>query len=174
MIKKYKQIIMGSGILPIAKKNGTLYFLFGLESTEKQWSDFGGKTEKDELRIDTAIREGYEELNGFLGSKRELKDIVNKNLIIKINKIDNKYSTYIFKTELDNMLPLYFNNNHKFIKKNLPNLVDKNGLFEKCEVRWFTIDDIKNNRKYFRYFYREIVDEIIFNLNTINRRIENI
>jgi hypothetical protein len=34
-------------------------------------------------------------------------------------------------------------------------------LFEKIEIQWFTIEDMKKQRDMFRNFYREIVDMII-------------
>jgi hypothetical protein len=33
---------MGSGILPMAINNNTLYFLLGKEHYDKKWGDFGG------------------------------------------------------------------------------------------------------------------------------------
>ena len=60
-----------AGILPMAKHNGELYFLFGRERRypkwrdSKLWSDFGGAIDKGETKMDAAIREGYEEMNGF-------------------------------------------------------------------------------------------------------------
>ena len=62
---------MGGGILPVSKHNGKLYFLFGKEafddSGETGWADFGGgKEPEDNSVFETAVREGAEELNGFL------------------------------------------------------------------------------------------------------------
>lgn len=44
---------MGNGILPTAIHNGQLFFLFGFESTDKLWSNFGGKKEGNETPIKT-------------------------------------------------------------------------------------------------------------------------
>ena len=85
---------MGCGILPVSKQNGKIYFLFGLEEYDNTWSDFGGSSDGTENPYQTAIREGYEELNGFLGSKANLQKIVSKNMILKL-KFDN-YTTYLF------------------------------------------------------------------------------
>ena len=94
---------MGGGILPVAKHNGKIYFLFGLEEYDKTWTDFGGSSDKNETPYKTAIREGYEELNGFLGSKSNLQKMVSKNIILKL-KFDN-YTTFLFKTPYDESLP---------------------------------------------------------------------
>ena len=74
---------MGAGILPIAKHANKLYFLLALEVSDKKWSDFGGKSNKNESIYETAIREGYEETNGFFGNKREFKKLVDNNYVLK-------------------------------------------------------------------------------------------
>ena len=63
---------MGGGALPIAlnKKNKKVYFLFGKENEylnkdSPGFSDFGGGEKAGESALDTALREGCEELNGF-------------------------------------------------------------------------------------------------------------
>ena len=155
---------MGAGILPIAKYNNKLYFLFGMESCNKGgWSDFGGKTEKNEKPLETALREGYEELNGFLGNYNELKKLVTNNFVLEINKRDNNYSSFLFLVDYDANICKYFNNNFNLIKDKLPHLIDKNGLFEKSKIEWFTISDLKRDKKKFRYFYQEIINIIINN-----------
>ena len=58
---------MGAGILPVALYRGTLFLLLGQERNNNNlWSDFGGSSHKGEKPFKTAIREGNEELNGFL------------------------------------------------------------------------------------------------------------
>ena len=60
---------MGAGLLPICIYKNKIYFLFGKENYTNDtpgWSDFGGGREKNETDIETASREGAEELNGFL------------------------------------------------------------------------------------------------------------
>ena len=42
-------------------------------------------------------------------------------------------------------------------------------LFEKIEVAWFSIEDMKKRRGEFRNFYREIVDELIKDQSNICR-----
>ena len=66
---------MGGGILPVAFYKGKIYFLFSREYSKSKnkkglWSDFGGSREKGETYEETAIREGHEESNYILGSKR--------------------------------------------------------------------------------------------------------
>mgnify|MGYP005661278921 FL=1 len=63
--------MVAGSILPMAIHNNKLYFLFGkenpLEKSAKGWSDFGGRLENSETPFSAAIREGSEELTGFLG-----------------------------------------------------------------------------------------------------------
>ena len=152
---------MGAGILPIAKYKNTVLFLLGREHYDKKWSDFGGKRMNNESNFELAIREGYEELNGFLGSKNQLKNLVKNNLVVEIEKMDKSYHTYLFTIPYERNLPMYFNNLHKFIETNLPLSIDKNGLFEKSQIKWFTLKELQSDKYVFRSFYKEIVEEII-------------
>jgi len=158
---------MGGGIVPVAIHGKTLYFLFGREVGNKQWGDFGGGREGKETRFQTAIREGCEELDGFLGCESSLKKQVTDNLLAKINT--EKHLTCLFQIDYDENLPIYFNNHHKFIEKHLKPKVNKDGLFEKSQIRWFSIAELKRSRSTFRPFYRKVLDNII----SIHREIEN-
>ena len=157
---------MGGGIIPIAIHNNKLFFLFGREVEDKMWGDFGGGREGKETQFQTAIREGCEELDGFLGCERTLKKLVSDNLVAQIDT--DTLCTYLFKIKYDENLPLYFNNHHKFINKHLQNKVNKKGLFEKSQIKWFSTSELKKKRSSFRPFYRKVVDNII----TISRDIE--
>ena len=67
---------MGAGILPVSFNGVCMVFLLGKEHNN-QWSDFGGSSlNKHETKFNTAIREGYEELSGLLGTEKELKEKV--------------------------------------------------------------------------------------------------
>lgn len=157
---------MGGGILPIAIHNQKLYFLFGREVQDKMWGDFGGGREGKETRFQTAIREGCEELDGFLGCESALKKLVTDNLVSQVDT--EKLRTYLFEIKYDENLPFYFNNHHKFITKHLHNKVNKKGLFEKSQIKWFSIAELKRSRSSFRPFYRKVLD----NLLSIRREIE--
>ena len=67
---------MGGSILPVTVINGKIYLLFGKERDIDEnpgWSDFGGGTDKGESYIQTASREGMEEMTGFLGNEKDVK-----------------------------------------------------------------------------------------------------
>jgi hypothetical protein len=156
---------MGGGILPIAIHKGKLYFLFGKEVSNGQWGDFGGGREGTESQFQTAIREGCEELDGFLGCNSVLRKKITQNLVATITT--ESLQTFVFKIDYDENLPVYFNNHHFFIKKNLPKYVNKNGLFEKSQIKWFTVAELKNSRHRFRTFYRNVVDDILRNKQSL-------
>ena len=151
---------MGAGILPIAFNGISLVFLLGKEQNN-QWSDFGGSpNSKYESKFHTAIREGYEETNGLLGNNYELGLKVKNNLISHYS--NDRYTTYLFNIEYDESLPIYFNNNYKFVKNNTPFLLTQNnGLYEKKEIRWFTEKEIYHIE--LRPFYKKIIYPILQN-----------
>lgn len=179
---------MSGGILPCSlifndyntRKSGSnnlcldsydILFLFGREVSNGKWSDFGGRPDKNETRFDTALREGYEELNGFLGNEENLYELINNNLIMHIS---GRYNTYIFNYEYDPNIVLYFNNHHKFIENNLPHKINRNGLFEKSEIKWFSIDELEKNKLIFRGFYTKIIDLILKNIIQIKKNLLNL
>ena len=164
---------MGGGILPAAIVNGKLMFLFGKEVQDKKWSDFGGGREGNETPFETAIREGCEELDGFLGCNSVLKKLVKYNQIGVIDTMGLK--TYIFLIDYDENLPVYFNNHHYFVKKHLPQKVNRGGLFEKSQIGWFGIDELKHSPGQFRSFYKNVVKNIVENYNHLlkNAKVTN-
>ena len=150
---------MGAGIVPVAVCNGEVLFLFGREVGDGRWSDFGGGAENNESQFKTAIREGCEELSGFFGCESSLKKLVTDNLITHIDV--EQYRTYLFQISYDENLPEYFNNNHRFISKHLRHEVNQGGLFEKSQIKWFSVADMQAARRTFRPFYRTVLDRLI-------------
>jgi 8-oxo-dGTP pyrophosphatase MutT (NUDIX family) len=75
-------------ILPVCIHKNQLYFLFGkenkFEDSSPGWADFGGGCEPNETPYQTAMREGSEELTGFLGSPSDLKKYDTITLVITI------------------------------------------------------------------------------------------
>ena len=155
---------MGAGILPIALYRGSLFLLLGQERYNDLWCDFGGTPNKGEKPFKTAIREGYEELNGLFGNVSELEENVNNNLILSI--CYDKYTTYIFNTKLDYNLISYFNNLNNFAELHLKDKVNThNGLFEKTNIYWFKINYLKNPKfkEYVRPHFHQHIDSIVKN-----------
>lgn len=53
------------------------------------------------------------------------------------------------------------------------NVLSKTKLFEKIEISWFSIDDMKKRKGEFRNFYQEMVDKFIEDSENIYRFIES-
>lgn len=157
--------MVAGSLLPVTIHNGELYFLFGkenpLEDSAKGWSDFGGGVEKGETPYQTALREGGEELTGFLGDGKTLQKHIRKNGgVYKITH--NTYHLHLFYLEYDENLPKYYNQNHRFLWNRMDEqLLSKTRLFEKIEIGWFSCDDMRKHIKKFRGFYQEIVEKIL-------------
>ena len=167
---------MGGSILPVTIHNNKIYFLFGKERDIDEnpgWSDFGGGTDKGETFIQTAVREGGEELTGFLGTDSDLKKMLQKYGTYNIDYKSQGYSTYrchIFPMDYDPMLPHYYKNNQVFLQKHLDAKIIKNTkIFEKTQIKWFSFDDIKRHHNDFRSFYKNIIQLIIDNRSAIEK-----
>jgi len=151
---------MGAGVLPTAIHENKIYFLFGRENKYNDtpgFADFGGGNEKNETHLETAIREGTEELTGFLGSSADLKKMLKKHGTYIVDY--SNYRVHIFPYQYDEKLPYYYNNNQRFLQIKLkPTIIKNSRIFEKSEIRWVCIDDLMKMRKHFRSYYQNIVD----------------
>jgi hypothetical protein len=168
----------GGGVIPVAMHGGKLHFLFGQEndvikdaSKDQDWGDFGGGSKPGESEMDTCVREGAEELNGFFGNKRDFRALLLKNQLLKLT-YDTRV-THLMRVDYDERLPFYFNNNYRFIKEtsNLRAIAahPDNGYFEKSHVRWFTLEDLKRERGAFREYFRNFLDLIQYRAPEIRR-----
>ena len=170
---------MGAGILPTTIHNNKLYFLFGKENKYEDsaagFSDFGGGTDNTDSFFETAVREGGEELTGFLGNDNDVKKMLKKHGTWNIDYKDqnSEFSTYrmhIFPMEYDELLPFYYNNNQQFLQKRLdPKIIKKSKIFEKEEIKWVCVDDIIKMRPKFRSYFQNIVDMIYDQKNEIKK-----
>lgn len=169
--------MVAASILPVAVCDNELYFLFGkeneMEDSAKGFSDFGGRVEGKETIIQTALREGAEELCGFLGNPKQISQLIKKNggtYKITYSSGNNAYHVHIFPIEHDCNLPDYFTNNHRFLWNRMDkNLLNNSKLFEKQEIKWFCEDELHKNMNQFRPFYREIVKLFISDLPNIRK-----
>ena len=159
---------MGASILPTTIYKNKIYFLFGKEREIDEnpgWSDFGGGTDNNETYIQTAVRESCEELTGFLGDAGQVKSMLSKYGTYNIDFNSpghNTYRVHIFPMEYDELLPYYYNNNQRFLQKKLsPKIIKDSKIFEKTEIRWFSMNELPKMRSKFRNFYQKIVDMIL-------------
>ena len=168
---------MGAGILPTTIHNGKLFFLFGkenrFEDSAPGFSDFGGGTDDKETYMETAVREAGEEMTGFLGSDKEVKQMLKKHGTYNIDYETGGYSNYrmhIFPFAYDESLVHYYNNNARFLQKRLdPEVIKKTKIFEKAEIRWICVDDIVKMRPQFRSYFQNIVDLIVKEKDAIQK-----
>ena len=155
---------MGAGILPTTIYQGKLYFLFGKENKYADtpgFSDIGGGQDGTENFMQAAIREGTEELTGFLGSEADLAKLLKKHGTYNIDFNDDKYRMHIFPMEYDPMLPFYYNNNSRFLQRKLdPKIIEKSKIFEKAEIKWICIDDLHKMRKQFRSYFQPTLETL--------------
>jgi len=166
---------MGAGILPTSLYKGKIYFLFGKENKYEDsapgFSDFGGGTDNSESYLETAVREAGEEFTGFLGNDTDIRKLLNRHGTYNIDyKTDGHklYRMHIFPFEYNEWLPYYYNNNQKFLQKRLdPKIFKTTKIFEKAEIKWVCIDDIKKMRPQFRSYFQNIIDMILTQKNDI-------
>lgn len=153
---------MGAGILPIAEHNGYEYLLFSREYEKQKgkvdWRDFGGTPEKNETIKETAIREGWEESAGFLGSKNKIKSLIKNKLVKKV--ITKTYTIYVVRIKYDEELPKKFRENFKKMYKKDKSKICKNGFYEKDMLKWIRLDKLPNHRYLFLPWYKKIVKQI--------------
>ena len=161
-----------AGILPVTIKNGKLHFLLGKENKYEKsapgFSDFGGGGEANESSFETAIREGGEELTGFLGTDDQLRKMIIASGPYTIDIQNGKYRTHVFYMKYDPHLEQYYNNNQKFIQKRLdPAVIKSSKIFEKAEIKWICIDDLDKMRPKCRHFFVPMIDKILQNRDEI-------
>ena len=143
-----------------------IYFLFGKENQYADtpgWSDIGGGTDNNESFLETASREGMEELTGFLGMEKDIRSLLTKNGSYKVEfgEPHRRYRVHIFPMKYDPNLPVYYNNNHRFLERKLSkNLIKNSKIFEKEEIKWICVDDIPKMRNQFRHYFRDVADQL--------------
>ncbi len=148
--------IYSAGILPFYLKNNTIFFLLG-KDTEGKWSDFGGRSETQDLGCwdVTASREFYEETIGsIMDIKNILSKIQNKNSLRIKGKTMNgsPYYMYLVKIPYKEVYRINFQNTLSFIsyikydsknsKYNNKSIIDYK-YFEKTDIQWISYENIK-------------------------------
>ena len=166
--------MVAGSILPVSlNEKGELCFLFGkenpMEDSAKGFSDFGGRLEKNESPFQGALREGSEELTGFLGNEKQLRKLIKNNGGFH-RIVVTTYHIHVFYIDYDKNLPLYYNNNHKYLWNKMDkNMLNDSRLFEKIEIQWFNESQMKLRKKDFRHFYREMIDVLLDEKNKIKK-----
>jgi len=157
---------MGAGVLFFSVFNHQTYFLLGKENNCNKWSDFGGTNNPNETHFNCAVRECYEETHGIFGSLDDYKQKVKHKFITNIIKKNKNYNTFLVKIDYDYNLPVYYNNNYNFLSSLNSNLGNQEGLMEKKEIKWFTLEELAKSKNIIRPFYWEIIQKLIDNFHT--------
>ncbi len=155
----------GAGILPFARHNENIYLFLGRENMEGghsasgQWSDFGGGKENDETELETALREGEEELNGLFGNAEILSNLVKKtNITIKTKT----FYTYLMEVKYDINKVNELKIKYEYALQHTPDLVfAHNGLYEKDRGIWLKLEDVNEFKPNLRRWYYYIIDKIV-------------
>ena len=144
-----------AGILPIAFKNGTdpPLFLVGKDTRCGGYSDFGGKSERQDRKNGlrspqfTACREAFEESYGTLGSIRQLLARMrhSTDYITLRSTTINQMPYFMFLVEIphDPSLPTAFNNALHFIQQTNMQKV----YVEKVDIKYVTYDELMTLQK---------------------------
>lgn len=145
-----------AGIIPVSYVNGRWFFLLGLEhradqwGSSEKWSDFGGGAESEDTSpLETAVREGYEETMGLLGSKEEIMEAL-KSSTVHIKGKSYTYFPFFDYTDETADIPSYFTRFYNYILNCAEKRADgkyyirgcPKGYFEKTEIGWFDEDEI--------------------------------
>ena len=122
----------------------------------------------------------------FLGGPKQIDQLVKRNggfckYIFEFpdeekgrKKIKKTYHIHIFRLDYDEKLIEYYNNCHQFLYEKLNHkLLASTKVFEKINIRWFTLEEMEQRRSSFRSFYRDIVDELIFEGNEIEKFVKS-
>ena len=170
--KIFNYHIMGAGILPVAFHNNNFYFLFSREyqknkSKPLDWRDFGGTAENNESNKQTAIREGWEESDGFLGTQKDIKISIERNCLHKIKT--KHYFVYVILIPYDKSLPKKFREKFKRIQKRFPEKITKKGFYEKDKLMWLKLENIPKHMDKFRPWYKKIVKDLIIAFKNFNK-----
>ena len=160
---------MGAGILPVAFHNNKLYLLFSREfekrNGKEDWRDFGGTPENNETTMETAIREGWEESMGFLGSKKDIKNLINNKLVDIVS--NNKYTIYIVLVPYNDKLPKKFEQHFMEMYNKNRSRIAKNGLYEKDKLKWISLDNLPKKYYMFLPWYKKLVKQVYKKLKCV-------
>ena len=163
-----KRKTYSAGILPYTIRNKQIYYLLGRDWRDEGWSDFGGKSEENDMNdtLKTAMREFYEETMGSVLCKHELQYDAMKNLayIRSVTLNGSPYFMYFLFIK-DSNYPDCFHKIHDFLDKT--HAPDK--YLEKCEVCWVSSSDMKDGKVKLRNIYRRTISRCTEALHGIEK-----
>ena len=154
---------MGAGILPVSVHDNNIYVLLSRDYINSKhggkWSDFGGSREGTETYFQTAVREGWEESDGFLGNKKQISKLIRNNFIKTITI--GGYRTYLVYIPYDKTLPDRFRKKFLHVKKTHPEKIYKHGYYEKDMLKWVQFEDLQNFKQHTRHWYKKFITNLV-------------
>ena len=107
---------------------------------------------------------------GFLGTLEELKKNATDKLIISLKS--PKYDSFLYYTPFDEKMPSYFNKNFACVEKHKPEIFEKDGIYEKRQIEWFSFDELILRKEEFRKFYAdEFIPQILEKKTSIEKKV---
>ena len=74
----------------------------------------------------------------------------------------NTYRVNVFLFCLSFSTFTYYNNNHAYLWQRMnKRMLNNTKMFEKIEIQWFSLSQLRKKRNSFRNFYRKIVDMLL-------------
>ena len=135
-----------AGVIPYTVMNNNFHFLLGMETSNRKWSGFVGGAEPNETIEQTAIREFHEETAKLFErfDKFIQKQIASKTPVIEKTATGRTVYLWFIKfpeyTLFMNLSP--FHENKKILHQIQFN--------EKSTLRWFNLNEIKNENVLFK------------------------
>jgi hypothetical protein len=146
------------GVLIFAQTGNGISFLLGKE--KGAWSDFGGSPDHiTEFNIKNyrleAARECEEETMGLLGNAQKISKYLNHYFETSLAII------FLLKIEYDPTLPIFFKRFYDYGSKCHTGC---DGYYEKDEIKWFRMDEIRQHRNIkFRSKFNIFIKNVIEN-----------
>jgi hypothetical protein len=130
-----------AGILPYTIMNGSIHFLLGLDSKEGCYSDFGGRSERDDDNdpSKTAIREFHEESCGAVLSASDIY-LDHSMLINSLTYSNSKYYMYVLHIPWSPHYSTHFLKISNFLR----HIHVNKKYLEKSYICWFSFDQLQS------------------------------
>jgi len=178
---------IGAGVLLYAEVGNKIYFLLGKENKGNNkkrnnlYADFGGRKEGNEKPHQTAYREFVEEsMNAFGRNKFFKKSVKNPTLIFE----HTKYFEYVIKIEYNEDIPNTYNRLYDMLgdcmsyrkyrgSRQLSIKSCPHGLLEKSKFKWFTKEEILNNKSQFRPDFHNMFKRLVISLESVIKNSSN-
>jgi hypothetical protein len=106
-------------------------------------------------------------MTGFLGGDKEIRAWLKRGTY---KMVFGDYTMFICPMEYNEWLPLYYNNNQRFLQKMLdPAVIRDTKIFEKAEIKWVSETGLTTLRPHCRSYFQATIGLIHAQLPEIRR-----